>query len=119
MNGTGDRGKRLQDIKGGLQRGVFMALYDSRTQRRRRTLALAILYLKHGLRGLLFTWPLYLMAWAGFYLPGLLTILILALVVPALAVSAIILRRAVREDYARLVRDVLMEDGYPGRLVRG
>lgn len=111
--------RRLREITGELERGVFLAVYRSRAQRRRRAVAVAILSLKHGLRGMLFTWPLYLLAWGAPYLPGGLGLLVLALVLPGLAVSLLILRRAVHEDYARMVRDVLLEDRYPGRLVRG
>ena len=109
--------KRLSDFRNDLERGVFLSVYNSRTQRMHRHIARAILGLKHGLRGTLFSWPLYLLplaAWSfkASYLP-----LILLLLLPGVYVSGIILVRGVREDYARLVNGTIMRPGYPGRLL--
>lgn len=94
-----------------------MALYNSRRQRLHRLLARVILTLKHGVRGLLFSWPLYLLpvvAWAmqARYLP-----LILLLLLPGVLVSGMILYRGIREDFAGLIDGRLLRPGYPGRLL--
>lgn len=105
-------GKRLQDIRGELERGVFLAVCRSREQRRRRALAVTILSLKHGLRGLAFTWPLYAVAIAVMYLPGVHWLVFLTLILPGVGVSAYIFLKGIREDYGSQVRDVLLEKGY-------
>jgi len=109
--------KRIADVRNDFERGVFLALYNSRRQRLHRAAARVILGLKHGLRGLLFSWPLYLLPLAAWlsqarYLP-----LILLLLLPGVCISGTILRRGVREDYARLVDGCLLRSGYPGRLL--
>ena len=57
--------KCLADIRNDFERGVFLAIYNSRQQRLHRVLARVILGCKHGLRGLLFSWPLYLLPLAA------------------------------------------------------
>ncbi len=116
MNGKPASGRRLQDIRGELERGVFMALYRSREQRHRRALALFILLVKHGLRGVLFTWPLYAVAAAALQSPGIRLLVLLALTLPGLGVSSYILGKGVKDDYGHYVRDVLLEKGYARRL---
>lgn len=96
---------------------MFLALYRSREQRHRRAAALFVLCLKHGLRGVLFTWPLYAMAIAALHLPGMPWLVFLALTLPGVGVSANILRKGIKEDYRRHVRDALLEKGYARRLV--
>jgi hypothetical protein len=86
-----------------LSRAVFEAAYASRPQRRLRAAAIALLVLKHALRGILFSWPLYLLAAAALALPGGWRWLFVALALPALAVSASILRRGVKEDFREQV----------------
>ena len=97
--------KRLSDIRNEFERGVFLSIYNTRTQRMHRYIAQAILGLKHGLRGTLFSWPLYLLP------------LILLLLVPGVYVSWVILVRGVREDYANHVEGLILWPGYPGRLL--
>lgn len=109
--------KRLSDIRNDFERGVFIALYNSRQQRMHRMLARAILGFKHGLRGLLFSWPLYLLPLAAWLLQARYLPLILLLLLPGVYLSITILRRGVREDYARLVDGCLLRNGYPGRLL--
>ena len=109
--------KRLSDIRNDFERGVFLSVYNSRTQRLRRHIARVILGLKHGLRGTLFSWPLYLLPLAAWsfrpaYLP-----LILLLLIPGVYISWVILVRGVREDYASHVEGQLLRPGYPGRLL--
>jgi hypothetical protein len=109
--------KRLIDIRNDFERGVFLSVYNSRVQRMRRYIALLILGLKHGLRGTLFSWPLYLLPLAAWsfkltYLP-----LILLLLLPGVYISGGILVRGVREDYADHVEGFILRPGYPGRLL--
>ena len=109
--------RRLSDIRIEFERGVFLSVYNSRPQRMRRHIARLILAIKHGLRGTLFSWPLYLLplaAWSfkASYLP-----LILLLLLPGVYVSGVILIRGVREDYADHVDGLILRPGYPGRLL--
>jgi len=109
--------KRLSDIRNDFERGVFLSVYNSRTQRLRRYIALLILGLKHGLRGTLFSWPLYLLPLAAWSLKASYLPLILLLLVPGVYVSWVILVRGVREDYANHVEGLILRPGYRGRLL--
>ncbi len=109
--------KRLSDIRNEFERGVFLALYNSPRQRLRRGIARVILGIKHGLRGALFSWPLYLLPLAATLLQKTHLPLIALLLLPGLALSGMILLRGVREDYARLVDGCLLQADYPGRLL--
>lgn len=109
--------KRLSDIRNEFERGVFLSVYNSRAQRVRRQIARVILAVKHGLRGILFSWPLYLLPLAAWsfkvnYLP-----LILLLLLPGVYISWVILVRGVREDYANYVEGYILRPGFPGRLL--
>ena len=109
--------KRLSDIRNEFERGVFLSVYNSRMQRMHRIIARAILGLKHGLRGTLFSWPLYLLPLAAWSFQATYLPLILLLLLPGVYVSCAILRRGVREDYVRLVDGIILRPGYPGRLL--
>ncbi len=109
--------KRLTDIRDDFERGVFLVLYNSRRQRLHRVLARVILGIKHGLRGILFSWPLYLLPVAAWLLQARYLPLILLLLLPGIYISGTILRRGVHEDYARLVEGCILRAGYPGRLL--
>ena len=108
--------KRLLEIRNDFERGVFLSIYNSRPQRLRRHIARVILVLKHGLRGTVFSWPLYLLPLAAWSFKAFLP-LILLLLLPGIYVSWLILVRGVREDYAHHVEGVLLQPGYPGRLL--
>jgi len=110
-------GKRLTDIHGEFERGIFLSVYNSPRQRLRRAVAHLILALKHGLRGILFSWPLYLLPLAAWLLQARHLPLILLLLLPGVVISGAILRRGVREDYARLVEGYILREGYPRRLL--
>ena len=109
--------KRLCEIKNDFERGVFLALYHSHKQKRYRIIAGVVLVIKHVLRGLLFSWPLYLLALAAYMVPGLSALMAVLLLLPALYVSWIILSRGVREDYYELVEGYLLRPGYPQRML--
>ena len=87
---------------------VFEAAYASRAQRNLRLVFGFLLVFKHTLRGLLFSWPLYLLSLAGLALPGEFAWAFVLLLIPALVVSGYILSKGLREDYRACVRDRLL-----------
>ena len=109
--------KRLSEIKNEFERGVFNAVYRSRKQKINRVSAASILVFKHVLRGTLFSWPLYMLAYAFFVLPDMPLILSVVFIVPGIYVSWVILSRGVREDYENLVNGYILRSGYLGRLL--
>ena len=109
--------KRLSDIRNEFERGVFLSVYNSRTQRIRRHIARIILAVKHGLRGTLFSWPLYLLPLAAWSLKVNYLPLILLLLLPGVYISWAILVRGVREDYENYVEGYILRPGFPGRLL--
>jgi hypothetical protein len=109
--------KRLVDIRNELEHGVFLSVYNSRTQRMRRVIARIILTLKHGMRGTLFSWPLYLLPLAAWSVKASYLPVILLLLLPGLYISGVILVRGVREDYNHHVEGYLLQPGFPGRLL--
>jgi hypothetical protein len=109
--------KRLSDIRNDFERGVFLSVYNSRAQRVRRHIARAILAIKHGLHGTLFSWPLYLLPLAAWSLKVSYLPLILMLLLPGVYISWVILVRGVREDYANYVEGFILRPGFPGRLL--
>jgi len=115
-------GRRVDTVEGEFERAVCEAMYRSAEQRRRRWSAGLALGLKHGLRGVLFSWPLYLLGAAALVVPGNLSLMLLLFFLPGLWVAGYILRTGVREDYARYVHRVLLRPGalrhilFPGRV---
>ena len=109
--------KRLSEIKNEFERGVFLAVYNSRKQRYHRVVAISMLALKHVLRGVLFSWPLYMLAFAAYAIPGSFVLLVMLLLVPAVYVSWLILSRGIREDYEKLVDGYILRAGYLGRML--
>jgi len=105
-------GKRLPACPTELEQGIFMAAYASPLQRRRRTLAVVLLGAKHTLRGLLFSWPAYVLALAAFYSKQAHALAYLLLLIPALILSVVILARGVRDDYRSQVRHVLLAEKF-------
>ena len=111
------RSKRLADIKNDFERGVFLVLYDSPRQKFNRTVAAVALVIKHALRGIIFSWPLYMLTLAAFAVPGSSKLLFILLLVPGVYVSWVILSRGVREDYDDLVDGYILKPGYLGRML--
>ena len=109
--------KRLSEIRSDFERGIFLALYNSRRQRMHRAIARIILGLKHGLRGILFSWPLYLLPLAAWLLQARYLPLILLLLLPGVYISGVILVRGIGEDYANHVEGLILRPGYPARLL--
>jgi len=111
------KSKRLSEIKNDFERGVFLAVYNSRKQRYHRSAAAVALALKHAMRGVLFSWPLYLLALAAFAVPGSFMLIFILLLMPAAYVSWVILSRGVKEDYEKLVDGYILRSGYLGRML--
>ena len=88
---------------------VFEAAYASRAQRNLRRLFGFLLVSKHILRGLIFSWPLYLLSAASFALPGNFGWVFALLLIPGVAVSGYILNKGLREDYAAFVKGRLLK----------
>jgi len=102
-----------------LAEAVFASVYGSREQRSLRGLALTILILQHTVRGLLFSWPLYLMTTAGFLIDSPVRWWLWTLGVPGIGISLYVLARGARADYRAHVKDRLMVHGALMRILRG
>jgi hypothetical protein len=111
------RSKKFSEIKNDFEKGIFLTLYNSPKQRYHRSVALVVLVLKHVMRGLLFSWPLYLLAFAAWSVPGASSWLVLILLLPAMYVSWTILDRGIREDYKNIISGYLLRTGYLGRMI--
>lgn len=92
-----------------LTRAVFEAVYRSAKQRSLRIIFACLLILKHTLRGLAFSWPLYLLSLAGLALPGDYAWLFYLLLIPALMVSATILIFGLSEEYLETVHGRILK----------
>ena len=99
--------KCLDDIDNDLERAVFLAQYQSTRQRLLRLSAMILIAAKHGLRGLLYVWPLTLLLFVE--LPGAWNGLRLLLVGLAIAAWFRFIYGSVRDDYARFVHGTLLE----------
>ncbi len=109
--------KKLSDIDSELEKAVFLASYYSKKQKIRRKLAAVILLFKHGLRGLLFSWPLYLLPFSVLAMPEQFKYLFILFLSPGLYVSFIILKKGILEDYSNFVAGHLLNDGYQHMLL--
>ena len=114
---TSSRSKRLNEIKNEFERGVFLVVYDSPKQKLHRLVATVVLVIKHALRGILFSWPLYMLTLAAISVPGASKLLFILLLIPGLYVSWVILSRGVKEDYEDLVDGYILNSGYLGRIL--
>lgn len=94
-------------ISNELERAVFMARYNSGRQRLLRVAGALLIIAKHGLRGLLYVWPLTLLVFVDF--PGAWDALRLALLVLATAAWSRFVYGAVRDDYQRFIGGRLLE----------
>ena len=111
------RSKRLCDIKNEFERGVFLVLYDSPQQKLNRIVATFALVIKHALRGILFSWPLYMLTLAAYAVPGSSKLLFILLLMPGLYLSWVILSRGVKDDYENLIDGYILKSGYLGRML--
>ncbi len=99
--------KKLADIDNDLERAVFMAQYRSRWQRMIRFTGMLLIIAKHGLRGLLYVWPLTLLVFVNF--PGIWDAIRLLLIVLATAAWSRFVYGSVRDDYQRFIDSRLLE----------
>ena len=97
----------LHDIHSDFERAVFLANYNTLRQRLLRVAAVGLITAKHGLRGLLYVWPLTLLLFIE--MPGAWYWLRIALMVLAVAAWFRFIYGSVRDDYARFVRGRLLE----------
>ncbi len=111
--------RRLDELDNELARAVFRSLYASRAQRLRRLAAGLLLATKHALRGMLFSWPLYLMAAAGFFAPAIIDAFLWALAVPGIGISLYILGKGIRDDYRSRIAGRVLAPGDLTRILRG
>ena len=98
--------RQLTDIDNDLERAVFMARYQSVQQRLLRIAAVLIIVARHGLRGLLYVWPLTLLVFVDF--PGVWDAIRLVLLVLATAAWSRFVYGSVRDDYKRFIGDRLL-----------
>ena len=99
----------LADIENDLERAVFMAQYRSHRQRLIRLAGLLLIIAKHGLRGLLYVWPLALLVFVDF--PGAWDVIRLILIVLATAAWSRFVYGSVRDDYQRFMAGRLLVPG--------
>ncbi len=99
--------RRLQEIDNELERAIFLANYQSARQRLLRFMAALLIAGKHGIRGLLYVWPLALLIFVD--LPGYWDWLRLLLVLLACAAWFRFIYGSVRDDYARFVKGLLLQ----------
>lgn len=99
--------RRLQDIHNDFERAVFLANYRAPRQRLLRVAAVGVIALKHGLRGLLYVWPLALLLFVE--LPGAWQWLRALLLLLAVGAWFRFIYGSVRDDYGRFVRGALLD----------
>ena len=109
----------MATAKNDLEAAVFQSVYASGEQRRLRLLAMTLLALKHGVRGVLFSWPLYFLALVPFLIPADTGWWVVLFVFPAVLVSGNILLMGVREEYAELVSGKLLKSSGLSELLWG
>lgn len=91
-----------------IEAAVFKSVYGSREQRQLRLLAMGLLVLKHGLRGFLFSWPLYFIALVPFLVPAETGWWVVLFIFPAVLVSGHILLMGLRDDYSEYITNKLL-----------
>jgi hypothetical protein len=99
--------KRLNAINNELERAVFLARYNSLRQRLIRSAGALLITAKHGLRGLLYVWPLTLLLFVE--LPGFWDSLRLILLALAVAAWSRFIYGSVRDDYRRFLSGALLQ----------
>lgn len=97
----------VETIKHDLEKAVFRSLYGSLAQRLLRFLGIMMIATKHGLRGLLYVWPLALLVFIE--LPGNWAWLKLFLLVLAAAAWIRFIFGSVRDDYQRFLSNRILK----------
>jgi len=90
-----------------LEHAVFLSLYNSSKQRLLRLSGITLITAKHGVRGLLYVWPLTLLAFVA--LPGYWDALRLVLLLLAGAAWSRFIFASVRDDYRRFLKNRILE----------
>ena len=110
--------KKADSPRGKFQEAVFLAVYRSATQKRRRSMAMLFLFAKHFLHGFMLTWPFFLLLAAGFMFSSNIPFYLLAIFLfPGLAAWLIIYGRGAKKDYTRLVSGQILEKGFLRKLI--
>ena len=91
----------VEKLNNELERAVFMARYNSGRQQLMRFTGALLIIAKHGLRGLLYVWPLTLLVFVDF--PGVWDAIRLVLLVLATAAWSRFVYGSVRDDYQRFI----------------
>lgn len=99
--------RRLQDIANELERAAFLVQYRSLQQRLLRLAAVLLITARHGVRGLLYVWPLTLLLFID--LPGDWQWLKLVLLLLAIGAWFRFIYGSVRDDCARFVSGTLLQ----------
>ena len=99
--------RRLHNIHNDLERAVFLANYNTPQQRLLRGAAVLLITGKHGLRGILYVWPLTLLLFVE--LPEAWQWLQLVLLLLAVGAWFRFIYASVRDDYLRFVHGCLLE----------
>ncbi len=102
-----------------LAQAVYRSVYHSRAQRGTRLAAMLLLASKHILRGLLFSWPLYLMALAGFYAPFPVSLILWVIAIPGIGLSLFILGRGVLAEIRERITGKILKQADLVKLLKG
>jgi hypothetical protein len=109
--------RKPEYFRSDFEQAVFEAAYESRQQRAWRRVALIVLGFKHGIRGLLFSWPAYVLALAIAHSGSFHAMAYLIMLVPAVFLSCYLLLKGVRDDYSVSVENVLLQKGFVRQLL--
>lgn len=99
--------KPVAEIEHELERAIFLSLYNTSKQRFLRLLSIVLIAVKHGLRGLLYVWPLTLLIFIE--LPGYWVWFKLILISLAVVAWLRFVYRSVKEDFGRFVQGKLLQ----------
>ena len=99
----------MSSITTDLKDTVHGSVYGSRQQRRFRLYAFMLLCLRHGVRGIVLSWPLYFVALIPLLMPVEPGWWVVLFVFPAALVSVVILVKGVNDDYAVAITGNLLE----------
>lgn len=101
------KNRSADDIQHELERAIFLSLYQSSKQRFFRLLGIILMTVKHGVRGLLYVWPLTLLLFIE--LPGYWQWAKLILLLLAAAAWTRFIFSSVKDDYQRFLQNRILE----------